>query len=149
MDLSRSLAVAVAAACLVSIPAAAGAAPLGDAPAHSKKGPGRIEICKSGMDIFDVYADGGVHKDGGALRNASLSHGKNRCTDWGHIPAGIYDIGFTQRIASQKETVILAKLKFGKKKIYKKFFDGQGVMTVPVRPGQTVKLHLESRRTGH
>src|SRR5690606_5425345 len=111
--------------------------PAGDAPGHHKKGPGRIVVCKSGMDIFDIYADGGVYKDGGALRNASLTH-KKRCAEWNRLPSGMYDIGFTQRIASQKETVILAKLRFGKKKIYKKFFDGQGVLAVPLHPGQTI-----------
>ncbi len=149
MYLSRALSVTLAATCLAALPSAAGAVTAGDAPGHQKDGPTRIVICKFGLDTFDVYADGGLYSDGGSIRHASLSQGKRKCTDWGTVQPGIYDLGFAQRIASEAKVVVRAKLMV-RGKIVKKTFDGEGVINALVRKGDTVRLNLYTERhSGH
>lgn len=144
MNLSRALPTTVAAVCLAVLPAAAHAAPQGDAPGHHRSGPARIVICKYGLDTFDVYAAG---ED---IRHDSLGYGKKVCTSWRPVDPGVYDLSFAQRIASQAKVKVLVRMKVGERKPVKKVFYGEGVINALVRHGETLHLNLyEKRHSGH
>ncbi|MGQ0844372.1 MAG: hypothetical protein ACT4QF_09570 [Sporichthyaceae bacterium] len=145
MNLNRALSATVVAACLAVVPSAALAAPAGDAPGDRKHhGPTRIQICKFGLDTFDVYAAGTD------VRHASLGYGKKVCTTWGTVEPGMYDLAFAQRIASKAKVKVLARMKVGDRKPVQKVFNGEGVINALVKKGDTLKLYLyEKRQSGH
>lgn len=140
MSIYRTLSATVAAGCLAALPTAAVAAPQGD-DGHERGGPALIEICKYGLDTFDVYAAGE------SIRQDSLGYGKKVCTDWSPVSPGVYDISFAQAVASQSKVRVLARLYVGEKRPRSKVYEGEAVLNALVREGETVRLELFAKRS--
>ena len=149
MRKSRRSAVLAIAAVGALLPAGtANAVSTGDAPPqharHAAPQWGHIKICKHGLETFDVYADGQ-----GKTWQDTLDTGPTSCTVWGAMRPGMYDIAFTQRVASQQHVVFLATYQDNKGRHCRKVFDGQGVMSSLLLPGKLIRIDLRLQREHH
>jgi hypothetical protein len=150
MRKSRRSAVLAIAAVGALLPAGtASAVSTGDWPAphhvrHAAPAWGHIKICKHGLETFDVYADGQ-----GRTWQDTLDTGPTSCTVWGAMRPGMYDIAFTQRVASQQHVVFLATYVDNRGRHCRKAFTGEGVMNSLLLPGKLIRIDLHIKRLHH